>query len=155
MPFDWIRGVSNFPVTKQMRDRIFIDTNILINCYSEEKEKKEISLSIINEYETKDIVISLQVINEFINVLKKKFSKKHGDIRKALDEMESSLIIWDLSIDLIRDAIRICERYQYSYYDSLIISSAIDSGCKILYSEDMQHNQLIDGKLRILNPFIK
>jgi len=138
-----------------MRDRIFIDTNILINCYSEEKEKKEISLSIINEYETKDIVISLQVINEFINVLKKKFSKKHGDIRKALDEMESSLIIWDLSIDLIRDAIRICERYQYSYYDSLIISSAIDSGCKILYSEDMQHNQLIDGKLRILNPFIK
>jgi predicted nucleic acid-binding protein len=40
-----------------------------------------------------------------------------------------------------------------SYWDSLIISSALESGCKILYTEDMHHNQIIEGKLKIINPF--
>ena len=45
-------------------------------------------------------------------------------------------------------------KYNYSFYDSLIIAAAIESGCSILYSEDMQHNQLIEEKLKIVNPFL-
>ena len=136
-----------------MRDRIFIDTNILIYMYSEEEEKKKKSIEVIRENEKKDILISVQVLNEFVNILKKKFQKEPEDIRNALDEIESFFIIWDLNIDLIKDALRINERYRYSYYDSLIISTALDAGCSLLYSEDMQHKQRIDNALTILNPF--
>ncbi|APB35038.1 Putative nucleic-acid-binding protein, contains pilt domain [Gloeomargarita lithophora Alchichica-D10] len=45
-------------------------------------------------------------------------------------------------------------RYGYSYWDSLIIATALQSNCNILYSEDMQHDQLIEGKLRIINPLL-
>jgi predicted nucleic acid-binding protein len=52
-----------------------------------------------------------------------------------------------------RAALRICERYGYSVYDGLILASALEGGCKKLYSEDLQHGQVIEG-LRIENPFL-
>lgn len=130
-----------------------MDTNVLIYAYSEEEIKREQALRIIQQFRNKDYVLSIQVINEFVNTLKKKFRKDHEEIGNALDEIESFFIIWDLSLNLIRDAVRLNERYKYSYYDSLIISAALDSGCTTLYSEDMQHNQEIDGRLIIVNPF--
>jgi predicted nucleic acid-binding protein len=51
--------------------------------------------------------------------------------------------------------LNIAERYGFSFYDSLIISSALQSGCTVLYSEDMQHGQKIDGQLLISNPFLE
>jgi predicted nucleic acid-binding protein len=56
--------------------------------------------------------------------------------------------------DTLRDAIRIADKYGYSLYDSLILSSALAVGCKIVYSEDMQNGQVIDGGLTIVNPFL-
>ena len=149
----WIPGDLNLIAKKPMRDRVFIDTNILIYNYSEEKDKRERALRIIEENQDKDIVISLQIVNEFVNILKKKFQKDHEEIRNALEEIESVFVIWELSLNLIKDSIRVSERYKYSYYDSLVISAALDSGCSILYTEDMQHNQSIDNKLKIINPF--
>jgi predicted nucleic acid-binding protein len=54
----------------------------------------------------------------------------------------------------ILEAFRIAERYGFSFYDSLIISAALESGCNTLYSEDMQHGQLIENRLKIVNPFV-
>ena len=51
-------------------------------------------------------------------------------------------------------ACNVAERYQFSFYDSLIIAAALESNCNILYSEDLQYNQIIDGVLTIINPFI-
>ena len=56
--------------------------------------------------------------------------------------------------DTVFQACTIADKYQYSFYDSLIIASAIEAECQILYSEDMQHNQFIEGKLKIINPFL-
>jgi predicted nucleic acid-binding protein len=136
-----------------MTDRIFIDTNILIYTYSDEEEKREKAIKIIKDNENKDFIISLQVVNEFINTLKKKFDKSPAEIRNALEEIESAFTIRDLSLDLIKDAVRISERYLLSYYDSLIISAALASNCSTLYTEDLHHSQTIDDKLKILNPF--
>jgi len=47
----------------------------------------------------------------------------------------------------------IAKRYSYSYYDSLIISAALEANCDTLYSEDMQNGQIIEKVLRIVNPF--
>ncbi|HNZ27311.1 MAG TPA: PIN domain-containing protein [Spirochaetota bacterium] len=55
------------------------------------------------------------------------------------------------NLDTIINAIHISNKYKYSYYDSLIISTALENNCNILYSEDLQHNQLIENKLRIIN----
>ncbi len=65
----WIPGDLNLIAKKPMRDRVFLDTNILIYIYSEEKDKRERSLRIIEENEDKDIIISLQIVNEFVNIL--------------------------------------------------------------------------------------
>ena len=51
-------------------------------------------------------------------------------------------------------ACEIAERYRFSFYDSMIITAALESNCEILYSEDMQHNQTIDDTLKIINPFL-
>ncbi len=60
-----------------------------------------------------------------------------------------------ITLDTIQLALKIFSKYQYNYYDCLIIASALENGCAILYSEDMQHKQIIDKKLLILNPFLK
>jgi predicted nucleic acid-binding protein len=54
----------------------------------------------------------------------------------------------------IKTAITIKQRYRYSYWDSLIIASALEANCSILYTEDMHNGQIIEKRLKILNPFI-
>ena len=134
-----------------MKDKVFIDTNILIYAYSEEDLKREIALNLIKENNS---VISIQVIDEFVNVIRKKFKKDNKEILEALEEIESSFSIWgSFNIALVRKAISLSEKYNYSHYDCMIIAAALGAQCSILYSEDMQHNQSIEHKLRIINPF--
>jgi predicted nucleic acid-binding protein len=54
----------------------------------------------------------------------------------------------------IKKALALNERYEYSYYDCLIIASSLEAGCKYLFSEDMQHGQIIENSLKIINPFV-
>lgn len=134
-----------------MNDRVFVDTNVLIYAYSEEKVKREKAIRLIKENDT---IISIQVINEFVNVAKKKFSKNHDEILESLGEIEASFEVWEkLNIELTRKALNLSNIYKYSYYDSLIIAAALGANCSILYSEDMHHNQLIEKQLKIINPF--
>ena len=62
--------------------------------------------------------------------------------------------IFDLTKNVFISASDIRVNYSTSYYDSIIISTAINAGCEILYSEDMQNNQIISHKLKIVNPFV-
>jgi predicted nucleic acid-binding protein len=59
-----------------------------------------------------------------------------------------------LGFKIYQDAFRLRSKYAISFWDSLIVASALDNGCKLLYSEDMQHGQVIEKKLNIMNPFI-
>jgi predicted nucleic acid-binding protein len=58
-----------------------------------------------------------------------------------------------VSKNTVLQSFEIKNRYRFSYWDSLVLSSALENGCNIIYSEDMQDNQLIDEVLRIVNPF--
>jgi predicted nucleic acid-binding protein len=135
-----------------MSDNSFIDTNLLIYCYtSDEPEKSKIAQQItLND----NVIISTQVLSEFTNVLKKKFEFDWNDIEIALNEIIASFNVYINKATTIEYACQIGRLYHFSFYDSLIIASALLSNCKILYSEDMQHNQLIENKLTIINPFI-
>ncbi len=136
-----------------MKDKFFIDSNVLVYSYSySEPDKNGKAWDILKEKDK--IIISSQVIGEFINVL----FKKHK-IEKNLVSLAAKKIIKIFGFKLIypetiEKALFIFERYKFSYYDSLIIASAIENGCDILYSEDMQHKQVIDDKLTIINPFV-
>ncbi|MBL7906267.1 MAG: PIN domain-containing protein [Bacteroidales bacterium] len=71
--------------------------------------------------------------------------------------MQELTLNYQIFINTPETIIHACEikdKYRYSFYDSLIIASALEAGCNSLYSEDMQHNQMIENTLRILNPFI-
>ena len=135
-----------------MSDRIFIDTNVLIYLYSQEKEKQQIVLSIFESEHT--FCISTHVIMEFCNVLIKKLKYPRNTVDIALEDFKENFEILVVDFQMIQHALRIQEQYQYSFFDSLVLATAIVSNCTRVYSEDMQHDQLIDGMLRIWNPFV-
>lgn len=139
---------------KQMKDKFFLDTNILIYLYSiDEPQKREIVEQILVQKES--TLISTQVINEFINVmLKKKISNLAG-ISKAIKELSGYFEVADIRLSTIEQAIFIADKYQYSYFDSLIISSALENKCSLLYTEDLHSGQLIENSLTVINPFKK
>jgi len=78
-----------------------------------------------------------------------------SDAKQSVADLASEFPIVAINADQAFKAIDVNIRYEYSYWDSLIIATALTNHCSILYSEDMQHDQLIEDKLRIVNPFVK
>lgn len=135
-----------------MSAKAFFDTNILIYLYSaDEPEKQQLALQKIESIENR--WISTQVLSEMSNTLSKKFKLKYSDIANVLTEIQTTFQIVTVKPNTIERALKLAQMYRYSYYDSLIIAAALEQSCQILYSEDMQHQQIINQQLTILNPF--
>jgi predicted nucleic acid-binding protein len=137
-----------------MKDnRVFLDTNIMLYAYSNsEEDKQQVSRQIVKNNYT---IISTQVLQEIANILNKKFKLDYLVIKETLMEcVYDNNEVYTNKQQTVFMACDISKRYKYSFYDSLIIATALDSSCKILYSEDLQHNQTIENKLTIINPFI-
>ena len=135
-----------------MRDKIFIDSNILIYAVSKNSLKYEVVRQLLIQNVDK-IIITSQVINEFVNICIKKGILSLRDAFKNADEFMEIFEFSMITKSNIRLAMSVKMRYKYSYWDSLIIASALENGCSILHSEDMQHGQIIEGRLKIINPF--
>ena len=133
-------------------DKIFLDSNVLIYIYSlDEPDKRAIAISLCEHY----AVISFQVMNEISNVLTGKFNLDPNDVAAKLDELSNSLELKNVDILTIKKALSLKSFYKYSYFDCLMLASALISDCSIIYSEDLQHGQIIENKLKIVNPFIE
>ncbi len=134
-----------------MNGRAFIDNNVIVYGYSRlELMKREKALSIVLE---PDAATSIQVLNEFSNVMRKKFKEPYSMIRLAVEEIIAGLEIFPIDVSTIQSAIDLGESHGYSHYDSLILATALQNGCTKLYSEDFHDGQLINGTLKIINPF--
>ncbi len=134
-----------------MSAKVFIDTNVIIYGYSQdEPDKCQRARECIRSGES---WISTQVLNETINTLKRKFSLNFNQISSVIDELSQQSQLTIVSLNTIRKALEIAQRYQFSYFDSLIIASALEVGCDRLYSEDLQDGQTIDNTLILVNPF--
>jgi predicted nucleic acid-binding protein len=132
-----------------MSDKAFIDTNVFIYLYSEdETHKKNASQKAIDKY---DRIVSTQVLNEFCNVCVGKLNRSVEEVGLAIDEITKQCTILLIEKHIIKLALEIHKRYGYSYFDSLIIASALDSDCKYLITEDLADGQIIDSKLIISN----
>ena len=140
-----------------MSDRFFIDTNIFVYSFDKSDTKKqETAKGIISHaLDTFSGCISYQVIQEFLNVATQKFKipLTRNDCHKYLEDILAPLCEIFSSINLYKDALEIKEGWQYSFYDSVIIGATLYADCKILYSEDLQHQQTINS-LTIVNPFL-
>lgn len=138
-------------------DKVFLDTNIIVYAYDiSDKEKHEKSVEILETiWRSGTGVISTQVLQEFFVSVTKKISKPL-DVAIA-KEVINDLSKWDVvvnNVQIILDAIDINQEYKYSFWDSMIIASAIGSGAKTLLSEDLSGGQIIKG-VAIKNPFKK
>lgn len=130
--------------------KVFLDTNFVVyNRARTEPVKYQRAAELFLEVEA---VVSTQVLSEIANVLSKKFSLEWSAIQEIISEVSSECEIVVVSQKTIMKALDLAKRYKYSYYDSLILAAAIEANCSILYSEDFQDGQVVEG-VRIINPF--
>ena len=135
-----------------MNDNVFLDTNIIVFGYSfTEPDKQSKARQLISETNS---FISTQVLQELANTLSRKFKFSFLDVGKAIEECRQNNITHINTESTLLQACKVADRYGFSFYDSVIISAALESDCKILYTEDMNHGQVIEKTLKIINPFI-
>jgi len=137
--------------------RVFIDTNMLVYAYnSDDPVKRKRAKNLLqNDLTDKDLVISVQVLNEYYAALsKEKYRIPHKKIVKFISDITRYSTVYPLHIETVGAALRLKEKYKYSWWDSLILASSLEAECETLYSEDMQNGHIIEGLLVIRNPFV-
>jgi predicted nucleic acid-binding protein len=134
-----------------MNAKPFLDTNVIVYAFSSDDPRAAKAEALLED----GGVISVQVLNEFVNVLRRKQGRGWDEVQDALGVLK---VLLDppqpLPLELHEAAVEIARDCGFSIYDGLIIAAALRSGCSILYSEDFQHGQGI-GQLTIRNPFIE
>jgi predicted nucleic acid-binding protein len=133
-----------------MSAKVFADTNVLLYLLSDDVVKKTRAKQLLGGHP----VISLQVANEFSNVCLKKLKLTSEALLSALRIIEKYAVFVPFGLQTIHKAIALQSHYKLQYYDSLIIATALENDCNILYSEDMQHGIVINNQLKIINPFL-
>lgn len=136
-------------------DKPFLDTNILVYAKLRDENSIDKSNSAINLIEKINThpVTSVQVLNEFSSVLIK-HNVSDQIIKDTVQELIDNSVVIAISLEMIRETWRIRDKYHFSYWDSMIVAAAIKGRCNILYTEDLQHGQVIDNRLEIFNPFL-
>jgi predicted nucleic acid-binding protein len=140
-----------------MSDKVFIDSNIWLYALIEKQQKNDQfkhkqAKKLLTTQD--NIYISTQVVNEVCVNLIRKANKDHAYILQFSRDFIANYTVHNQTTEDIITAATLRFDYHLSYWDSLIIASAINNKCKIVYSEDMQNNLIIYNKLTILNPFI-
>jgi predicted nucleic acid-binding protein len=139
-----------------MSGRFFLDTNIFVYSFDASSPKKAAQAQklIRNALATGGGIVSYQVVQEFFNVALRRFSKPMSslDAQQYLSTTFRPLLAVHSSPALYGEALRIGARLKLPWYDSLIVASAIEGECGVLYSEDFQDGQQI-GSLTLSNPF--
>jgi predicted nucleic acid-binding protein len=127
----------------------FFDTNILIYLASGDPIKADRAEAVIGE----GGAISVQVLNEIANVARRKMRMSWQDTGAFLSLLRGLLNVHSIEVETHETGLALAERYNLSIYDATIAASALYADCDTLWSEDMQHGMVLDGRLRILNPF--
>ena len=140
-----------------MSDKVFLDTNLFVYAVDNskaERDKSERARQLIRTaIEHNSGVISVQVLQEFYNTATRKIAiPLTSDQALEYVEFMGMLEVVEPSFAMVTSAIRLSQRHKFSFWDSMIVQSALAADCAILLSEDMQHGRRIDG-LVIENPF--
>ena len=131
--------------------RPFLDTNVLVYLLSGDKPKADRAEALL----ARRGIVSVQVLNELANVAIRKLGLTWRELGDLIEAVRAGCEVHSLTEEVHDQARELAERYRLSFYDASIVSSALDAGCRVLYSEDMQHGFKIDRSLTIRNPFTR
>ena len=129
---------------------VFLDSNIVLYALGDDDKKSRAAVALIEDSPW----VSTQVINECSHVLRRKLQWSPSKVDEHLSAILRLVQLADVGIGEIRSAWALAERYGFGHYDSLIIAAALQNGSDTLYTEDMQHGQVIEGRLTLTNPFM-
>ena len=137
-------------------DYFFVDTNIIVYCFDDAAPHKKVkAISIMDElWDSRKGVLSLQVLKEFFVTVTLKLQNKM-DSADAVN-VANDLLSWNIFLETkasFTKSIDIVKKHNFSIWDAGILASAIMSNYHVLYSEDLQNNQIVEG-VRIINPFV-
>jgi predicted nucleic acid-binding protein len=133
-----------------MNARPFLDTNILIYAFASNDRRGKQAEALV----AAGGAVSVQVLNEFVNVCRNKVRLDWIKIENALQIVKDlSAPPLPLTLDIHEEAVLLARDHALAFYDALIVATAMKAACPVLYTEDMQHGRRI-GDLLISNPFL-
>ena len=133
-----------------MSGKVFIDSNVLLYLLSPDERKADRAEEVVR----RGGLISVQVLNEIVHVCRRKLSLPWSEVNQILSLIRSLCEVVPLTVETHDRGRLVAEKYELSVYDAMIVGAALLADCETLYSEDMQDGLLVDGRLRIQNPFV-
>jgi len=128
----------------------FFDTNVFVYAIVQDDPRSSRAEELLLEGGT----VSVQVLNEFVAVVRRKTSMPWFEVQFGLENIQRICPNpLPLTVQTHQKALSIAEKYGFQIYDALVVASALEAGCSVLYSEDMQDGQVIDHQLTVTNPF--
>lgn len=128
----------------------FVDTNVLLYLLSSDEAKADRAEALL----AGRIVISVQVLNEFLNVTRRKMKLPWPEVEQALADVQRFADVRPLTVATHQRGLALVKRYQLNVYDAMIAAAALEAGCSTLASEDFSDGQRFESRLTIRNPFV-
>jgi predicted nucleic acid-binding protein len=129
------------------------DTNILVYASGEnDLERQRIAVELVQALYVSQAVLSAQALAELHRVLTRKFKRSAETVERRLKEWRDFFTIAPTTAECLAEAAALSTRHQLQIFDAIIIAAAAQAGCRVLFSEDMQHEAVFNG-VTIINPF--
>ncbi len=130
--------------------RAFFDTNVLLYAFDSRDPRQPVA----DEVLAAGGVISVQSLNEFAHVARRKLRWDWDTVQAALAAVRRAASdVVSLTTAIHKHGLDVAESRQLTIYDAMIVAAALHAGCDTLYSEDMHHGLVVEGRLNIVNPF--
>lgn len=128
----------------------FLDTNVLVYLASGDTVKADRAEELVAQGGS----VSVQVLNEFANVARRKMGLSWPETRELLSTLCALLSVHPVTVETHERGLALAERHDFSVFDAMIVAAALGAGSDVLWSEDMHHGMIVEQSLRILNPFV-
>ncbi|MDP3254515.1 PIN domain-containing protein [Bosea sp. (in: a-proteobacteria)] len=129
----------------------FLDTNVLIYAVSDDPRSARAEALL-----AKGCASSVQALNEFANVARRKLAMEWREVQEALDAIRSLLsAVAPLGLETHRAGLELAERHRLSVYDAMMIAAALHLRCTTFWSEDLQDGLVVEERLTVRNPFLE
>jgi predicted nucleic acid-binding protein len=130
-------------------ESVFFDSNIICYLFGADPAKADAAAALLE----KGGHISVQVLAELTHVARRKARLDWDSVNEIIGTVTRVCSVHALSLQVHERARTIAQDHGYTIYDAQIIAAALDAGCRVVWSEDMQHSQVFEGGLQIINPF--
>jgi predicted nucleic acid-binding protein len=144
--------ISSIAMIQMTMTKIAIDTNIMLYSLDDfYPEKQRISRAIIASHKP---LFCSQNLSEFLNVCLRRLKIPKSQVCSIAQVFLNECVFFPVTRNVTLKSFQLVQNYDFQVFDAIIVAAAMDAGCRILYSEDMQHQQIIEKTLTVINPFI-